>query len=92
MLVAEKIKSITYVKGHMPELIDQLAVDRTPLVVTQNGDATAVIQDIRSFEETQEAMALLRILAIGADHIQAGRTKPLDEVLDSLEAALDEAR
>jgi prevent-host-death family protein len=92
MLVAEKIKSITYVKGHMPELIDQLAVDRTPLVVTQNGDATAVIQDIRSFEETQETMALLRILAIGAEHIKAGRTKPLDEVLDNLEAALDEAR
>ena len=92
MLVAGKIKSITYVKSHMPELIEQLTADRTPLVVTQNGDATAVIQDIRSFEETQETMALLRILAIGADHIKAGRTRPLDDVLDELEATLDEAR
>ncbi len=45
---------------------------------------------VRSFEEAQETMALLRILAIGAEHIRAGGTQPLDDVLDRLAAGLDE--
>jgi len=91
MLTARNIRPISYVKSRMPELIEQLAADRTPLVVTQNGEATAVMQDIKSFEETQETLALLKILALGADNIAAGRTRPLSEFLDDLEAELNAA-
>jgi plasmid stabilization system protein ParE len=50
------------------------------MVITQNGEAAAVIQDIASYEATQETLALLKLLAMGNADIEAGRTVPLAEV------------
>ena len=48
-----------------------------PVVITVHGEAKAVLQDIASFEETQEALALLKILALGNQDIKRGRYRPL---------------
>jgi prevent-host-death family protein len=73
MKLSSQIKPISYFKANAAEIVRQLAVQREPMVITQNGEATAVIQDIASYEETQETMALLKILALGNRQIEAGR-------------------
>ncbi len=73
MKMSERIKPISYVKSHAAELIRSLGEQGEPLVITQNGEAKAVIQDIGSYEKTQEILALLKILALGNRQIEAGR-------------------
>jgi len=53
-------------------------------VITQNGEAKAVIQDLESYEQTQETMALLKILSLGNAEIEQGKTRSISEVLDRL--------
>ena len=76
MTLSRQIKSISYFKANAAEIVRQLAKQREPMVITQNGEPTAVIQDIASYEETQETMALLKILALGNLQIEAGRVTP----------------
>ena len=73
MKLSRQIKPISYFKANAAEIVRQLAKQREPMVITQNGEATAVIQDIASYEQTQETMALLKILALGNLQIEAGR-------------------
>lgn len=73
MKMSERIKPISYVKSHAAELIRCLGEQGEPLVITQNGEAKAVIQDIGSYEKTQETLAFLKILALGNRQIETGR-------------------
>ena len=75
------IKPISYVKANAAAPIRELAEKRQPLVITQNGKATAVMQDVASYEQTQETLALLKILALGNRQISEGRVVPAAEVL-----------
>lgn len=84
MRYSNQIKPISYVKANSAEVINQLERDRQPLVITQNGEAKAVLQDIASFEQTQEMLALLKILALGNQQVATGQTKPFDEVINRL--------
>jgi prevent-host-death family protein len=77
-------KPISYVKAHAAEILVDLAETRQPMIITQNGEAKAVLQDLASYEETQETLALLKILALGNQDIEAGRTKPAIEFMESL--------
>lgn len=76
MKYSTQIKPISYLKANAAEVIRELAEQRRPLVITQNGKAKAVIQDVASYEETQETMALLKILALGTRQIEEGRVVP----------------
>jgi PHD/YefM family antitoxin component YafN of YafNO toxin-antitoxin module len=67
-------------------VLDHLAERREPMLITQNGEAKAVIQDIASYEETQETLALLKILALGNREVEEGRVRPLAEVVRRLRA------
>lgn len=73
MKLSSQIKPISYFKANAAEIVRELAENRQPLVITQNGEATAVVQDIASYEETQETMALLKILALGNRQIEDGK-------------------
>ena len=83
---SSQVKPITHLKAHAAEVLLQLAERRQPLVITQNGEAKAVLQDVVSFEETQETLALLKLLALGAREVEEGRTRPLSEVRRRLQA------
>jgi len=76
MKYSMRIKPISYVKANAAELIRELAEKREPLVITQNGEARAVMQDVASYEATQETLALLKILALGRRQVEEGRTVP----------------
>jgi len=70
---SSQVKPISYLKANAAEVLTRLAEQREPLVITQNGEAKAVLQDVASFEETQETLALLKILALGQQDVEAGR-------------------
>jgi len=74
MRYSAQIKPISYLKANAAEVLLDLAERREPMVITQNGEAKAVLQDVASFEQTQETMALLKLLALGQQDVQAGRT------------------
>ena len=86
MRYTTQIKSISYLKANAAELLDDLAEKREPLVITQNGEAKAVMQDVASYDETQETLALLKILALGNREIEEGKVKLIAEVVRRLRA------
>jgi prevent-host-death family protein len=79
-----RVKPITYLKANAAEVLLDLAEKREPMVITQNGEAKAVIQDVASFEQTQETLALLKLLALGNQDIEAGKSKPARAVIERL--------
>lgn len=81
-----QIKPISYLKANAAEVLQELNEQRKPLVITQNGEAKAVILDVASYEETQETLALLKILALGNKQIAEGKVKPVAEVVKRLRA------
>ncbi len=83
---SSRIKPISYLKANAAEVLLRLAEKREPLIITQNGEAKAVMQDVASYDETQETLALLKILALGNRDIEAGRLKPVAEVVSRLRA------
>ncbi len=86
MRYSTQVKPISYLKANAAEVLTQLTDGREPLVITQNGEAKAVIQDVASYEETQETLALLKILALGNAEIEAGKAKPVGAVVARLRA------
>lgn len=86
MRYSSQVKSISYLKANAAEVLAQLSAQREPLVITQNGEAKAVLQDVASYEETQEMLALLKILALGNQDVEAGRVQPVADVADRLRA------
>ena len=84
MKYSTRIKPISYVKANAAEIIRELADQREPLVITQNGEAKAVLQDVASYEETQETLALLKILALGNRQIEEGKVVPASQVIRRL--------
>jgi prevent-host-death family protein len=86
MRYSSRVKPISYLKANAAEVLADLTARREPMVITQNGEAKAVLQDVASFEETQEALALLKILALGNQAVAAGKVKPVAEVVARLRA------
>lgn len=84
MHYSSRIKPISYLKANAAEVLARLAQDREPLVITQNGEAKAVLQDMASFEQTQETLALLKVLAVGNLEVEQGRVKSATEVIRRL--------
>ena len=81
-----RIKSISYLKANAAEIIRELAEQREQLVITQYGEAKAVIQDVGSYEAMQEVLALLKILALGNRQVEAGKLVPAADVIRRLRA------
>ena len=84
MRLSHQIKPISYLKAHAAEVVRTLADRQEPLIITQNGEAKAVMQSIDSYEQMQETVALLKILALGDRQIEAGRVRPAADVVAQL--------
>jgi PHD/YefM family antitoxin component YafN of YafNO toxin-antitoxin module len=67
-------------------VITTLTENREPLVITQNGEAKAVLQDVISCDATQESLALLKLLLLGNQEVAAAKVKPVGEVVARLKA------
>ena len=86
MHYSTQVKPISYLKPPAAQVLAQITADREPLVITQNGEARAVLQDVASYEETQDTLALLKLLALGNQEVAEGKTKPLTDVVKRLRA------
>jgi prevent-host-death family protein len=84
MPLQDAIKPISYVKAHAAELIRNLDDNRSVVVITQNGEAKAVLQGIGEFERTRESLALLKILALSRKDVEAGRVATAEKVFGNV--------
>ena len=86
MRYSTQIKPISYLKANATEVLNEISECREPVIITQNGKAKAVLQDVNTYEETQTTLALLKILALGNAQVTKGKTRPLEDVVKSLRA------
>lgn len=84
MKLSSRIKPISYLKAHAAEIVRTLGDRGEPLIITQNGEAKVVMQDIDSYEQMQETVALLKILALGNRQIEADQVQPAVDVIARL--------
>jgi prevent-host-death family protein len=81
MKLSNQIRPISYLKAHTAEIVRNLSKQQEPLVITQNGKAKVVIQSIESYEQTQQTLALLKILSLGIRQIEEGKAEDVIERL-----------
>ena len=82
MRFSTQIKPISYVKAHAAELLDRINEEREPIIITQNGEARAVLVDVHSYEQMMdETQTLLKILALTEKEVATGKTIPIEEVM-----------
>jgi prevent-host-death family protein len=86
MRYSTQIRPISYLKANAAEVLQVLEEQRKPMIITQNGEAKAVIQDVTSYEEIQETLALLKVLALGSQQVERGEITPISEVVGRLRA------
>jgi len=84
MKLSSQIKPISYLKAHAADIVRQLAEGAEPLVITQNGEAKVVVQGIQQYEQNQETLALLKILALGNQQIVQNKVKTVAEVIKNI--------
>ena len=87
MKLSTQIKPISYLKSHAAQIVKELAASRQPLVITQNGEASMVVMDVKSFEERENTMALLKILAMGNSDIEQGKFRDAEDVFAELDSS-----
>lgn len=86
MRLGQQVKPITYLKAHAAEILSELQETGEPLIVTQNGEAKAVVQDIASYEDMRQTLALLRLLALRSGEFEAGEAQDLEEAFAEIES------
>jgi prevent-host-death family protein len=91
MHIITDIKPVTYLKARAADLLDQINDTRRPVIITQNGEPRAVLQDPKSYEEMRNALGLLKLLAQGEEDIRKGNIRPQEEVFTDLERLLRES-
>lgn len=84
MKLSESIQSISYVKSNAAEVVDRVCETGEPVIVTQNGRARVIIQDLKTYERTQETLAILELARQGDEDIAAGRTQPIKSAFAEL--------
>ena len=88
MSLAKQIKPISYLKASTAEAVRTVTETGEPLFITQNGEAKIVVEDIRTYEETQETLALLKILALGEAEVNREETVPLSDAIEAVRLKL----
>ncbi len=90
MKLSEAVKPVSYLKNHTTEALRNVREKQQPMVITQHGEARAVLVDIVSYEQTQESLALLKMLAQSSRSIQEGRHKPLKQAFADVRRRIGE--
>jgi len=92
MKLSTAIKPISHIKSHASEIISEISETGNPVVVTVNGEARVIIQDIKEYEKDRESMAILKILAMGRKDMLEDRHKPLDQAFGELKKKIRSAQ
>ncbi len=84
MKYSESIKSVSYLKSHTSEVIRDITDNHKTMIITQNGEAKVAVQDIKEYEEMQESLAILKILALSSENIRKQDMKPLSQAFEDI--------
>lgn len=90
MKLSEAVKPISFIKSHASEVIRDLAENHSTIVITLNGEAKAVLQDITEYEKNQESLALLKILGMSRKSMEQGKFKPAKEAFRAVRQRIKE--
>jgi prevent-host-death family protein len=90
MNISRDIKPVTYLKSRASELLKQINETHRPVVITQNGEPRAVLQDPESYENMRNAIGLLKLISLGEEDIKDGKSKSQEEVFSNIENILKE--
>ena len=90
MTISKDIRPITYLKSKAPDLLKQINETHRPVVITQNGEPRAVLQDPESYENMRNAIGILKLVSQGEQDVKDGKVKPQEEVFAHIEKALKE--
>ena len=90
MNISKDIKSITYLKSRAADLLKQINETQRPVIITQNGEPRAILQDPKSYETMHNALGLLKLIAMGEAEIRSSNFKTQEEVFENIEKILKE--
>lgn len=85
MKISTDIKPVTYLKSRAADMLKQVNETRRPIVITQNGEPRAVLQDPESYENMRNAIGLLKLISLGEEDVRNGKSKTQNEVFSELE-------
>jgi len=88
MLLSQDIKPISYLKAKTASVINDVNENQRTIIITQNGEAKAVVQDIKSYENLQNSLNLLKLIVQSENDIEKGRTIEQEEMFNNLEQKL----
>lgn len=86
------IKPISWLKNNAKQLIESVTETGNPMIITQNGEAKAVVMNVREYDQMQESLAMLRMLADSSADVEAGRVRDTDEVFADARKMIAEMR
>jgi prevent-host-death family protein len=86
MKYSEQVKPISYLKSHAADIVKQFENNRSPLIITQNGEAKMVVMDIRTYESQLENMAFLKLINLGKKEIEEGKFQDADSFFAEMDA------
>ena len=89
MKFSEAVKPISYLKTHASEVIRDVSENQKTLVITHNGEAKVILQDVKVYEKTQESIALLKILALSGKEIKKGRYRSVEQSFKNVRKRID---
>ena len=90
MNISKDIKPVTYLKAKAADLLKQINETHRPVIITQNGEPRAVLQDPESYENMRNAIGILKLISQGEGDIRNGRVKSQEDVFRDIENSLKE--
>lgn len=88
MYLSQDIKPISYLKSKTADVINNVNQNQRTIIITQNGEAKAVIQDIKSYENLQNSLNLLKLIVQGENDIENNNIEEQEEMFVNLEKKL----
>ncbi|MDT8318302.1 MAG: type II toxin-antitoxin system Phd/YefM family antitoxin [bacterium] len=88
MNITNDIKPVTYLKSRAADLLKQINETHRPVIITQNGEPKAVLQDPQSYENMRNAIGILKLISQGENDVRQGKTMTQDEAFESIEEML----
>ena len=86
------IKPISWLKNNAKQMVETIDETGNPMIITQNGEAKAVVMNVKAYDQMQESLALLRLLADSSADVEAGRLEDSDEVFADIRRMIAEMR
>ncbi len=92
MNIVKDIKPVTYLKSRAADLLNQINETHRPVIITQNGEPRAVLQDPESYEIMRNAIGILKLISQGEADVRSGRSKPQETLFAEIEGSLRKAK